>query len=185
MHQYPAQVPACGRRDCGKVKQQRGVVLLLKLGTGEEARCWHSCWTENLLCQHIAIFPVWQQLGHLHAIPPCPATSSTWCVGVLRLGPPHPDFSPTVCRVTHSILPALAQKNSVLGQTRNVPASSYLPLIIIWVSVENSFHHGTICKTFHVLSHRSPHDPALTFQKHWALPAHCLHGCCFISWTRL
>lgn len=73
--------PSGGREDFGDVGHRRGAVLLLWLGTGEEARCWHSCWTENLLCQHIAISLVWQQPG-----PPACRSSTCGCGYVPFLG---------------------------------------------------------------------------------------------------
>lgn len=131
--------PSGGRGDFGSVQHWRGMVLLLWLRTGEEARCWHSCWTENLLCQHIAISLVWQQPG-----PPACRSSTSCCGCVPSLGCGFRRHSPcslpwplSHCALSHSIWPTLAFLALPWIHPLCFCLLACLPLLF-WISVRTS-----------------------------------------------
>lgn len=169
--------PSGGRDDFGTLGTEEARRCSCD-GTGEEARCWHSCWTENLLCQHIAISLVWQQ-------PEPPACRSSTCgcgrVPVLGWGSLR-HFARSLpwplshCALSHSVWPRLAFLALPWIHPLCFCLSACLPLSPfsdlsedITSSVKPSL--TTLSKIAVTCpSHPSNQSLALFFSKHWLLP---------------
>lgn len=120
--------PSGGREDFGEVNHRRGLALLPWLSAGEEARCWHSCWTENLLCQHIAIFLVWQRPWPLPATPhESPRMCTRPCMWVSMTWPCSPLWWPLFC---HAACLSILAPTGLSGRA--------CLFLIVWVSVRAS-----------------------------------------------
>lgn len=113
--------------------------------------------------------------------PPCHSSVSCYKQYVMCRGSATRSASPWLLsnRVpSHSLHSTYTGPKELCSRTNQECSCLSLPAFDHHLGVSGElFHHGTICKTFHVPSHRSPHDLLWLFRN----TGHYLHIVCMVA----